>query len=375
MAAALLLPCVAVTTVALAQNQPPWSEDDAYETAAGDNLSVDAEAGVLVNDVDPDGDPLVAVLLDGPVSGGVANLSSDGSFEYEPPNGFVGLDSFTYQAYDGTVPGNVAAVEIAVLGTPVFSVFVDETAYRNALESLGLDATTESFEDDDLWGEVRSTIPGGNLTALSVDAMGVHWTGNNPVSEVTTSNGPPRTGLWAFYELPHGSYETGTDCQLPGNCTDGFVGATSPVLYGVGGWVKGISGSKIEFVLDGERVADFGDDSTVGTVHEFFGVVDPAGFRSFEVHELEGTIDDAKYIWADDFTFGTPAGITLSVLRGAAADEVVLQWLGGRPGFSVFGAADPSSVLHPANELGQTGGRVWNDTPPPGTFYYQVVAP
>jgi len=360
---------------AQAQNDPPVAQDDTYETAAADNLSVDAP-GVLDNDSDPDGDPLTAVLVDDPVSGGVANLSSDGSFEYEPPDGFIGVDNFTYQAFDGADFSEVATVEVTVTGAPQFAVFVDETAFLNAAAALGLDATVESYEDDDVWGGVRSTIPGGNYTAPSITSMGIRWTANNPVSQVTTSNGPARTGAWGFYTLPHGSYLTGIDCHLPGNCTDGFIGSSSPTLYAVGGWITAISGSKIEMFLDGTKHVDFGDGSIVGSGHQFFGVVDPAGFRSFEIHELEGTIDDAKYIWADDCTFGTPAGITLSVIPGPTPFDVTLQWLGGQPGFTVYGSPDPANVTDPVNELGQTPGRVWADVPPPGNvFFYRITAP
>ncbi|MCP3982071.1 MAG: hypothetical protein GY716_22425 [bacterium] len=361
---------------AAAQNEPPEAEDDLYATSPGDNLSVDFEDGVLVNDTDADDDPLTAILVDDPVSGGVANLFPDGSFEYEPPDGFVGTDSFTYRAFDGTDTSNLATVEVDVEGTPGFSVYVDETAFLNALAALGLDATVESFEDDVIWGGVRSTIVGGNFTAPFVDSLGVRWMGNNPDSEVTTSTGPPRSGQWGFYELPHGSYLTGVDCHLPGNCTDGFVGVSSPTLYAVGGWLEGFHGSKIRFVLDGDRIGNFGDDAIVGNIHEFFGVVDPAGFHSFEVQELEGTNDDAKYIWADDFTFGTPSGITLSALRGADPGDVVLQWLGGQPDFAVYRSADPATLLNPANELGQSSDRHWTDPLPPGQLlFYRVVIP
>ena len=219
----------------------PTAEDDFYETAADDNLSVD-DPGVLENDSDPDGDPLTAVLVDDPVSGGVANLFADGSFEYEPPDGYLGTDSFTYQAYDGSQFSNVATVSVAVTGTPQFATFLDETAFLDALAAQGFEATVESFEDDDVWGSVRSSIPGGSHTAPAISSMGIEWTGNNDTSEVTTSNGPSRTGQWGFYELPHGSYATGVDCHLPGNCTDGFIATSSPTLFGVGAWINGILG-------------------------------------------------------------------------------------------------------------------------------------
>ena len=74
------------------------------------------------------------------------------------------------------------------------------------------------------------------------------------------------------------------------------------------------------------------------------------------------------------FTFGTRAGISLSVLRGPGPLEVTLQWLGGQPGFSVFRSEDPATVLDPANELGQTSGRNWADVPPPGEiFFFRVT--
>jgi len=95
----------------------PVAEDDLYGTASGNNLSVDPP-GVLANDSDDDGDPLTAVLVSAPVSGGVVNVFDDGGFEYEPPAGFTGTDSFTYQAYDGNDLSNVATVEVTVSGTP-----------------------------------------------------------------------------------------------------------------------------------------------------------------------------------------------------------------------------------------------------------------
>jgi len=364
----------AVST-AQAQNNPPEAVDDAYETAAGDNLSVDAP-GVLDNDTDPDGNSLTAVLVDGPESGGVANLFSDGSFEYEPPGGFVGVDRFTYQAFDGTELSNVATVEVTVTGTPQFAVYLDEAAFLDALGALGLDATPEGFEDDQVWSSARSTVPDGTYTASSVTSLGIRWTANNDAGEITTGPGPARTGDWGFFTLPHGSYLTGVDCYLPGSCTDGFVGTSSPRLYGVGGWITAFFGSKIEIILDGSRVAGFGDNAGAGNSHKFFGVIDPDGFHSFEFHELEGTIEDAKYIWADDFRFGTPAGITLSLVPGPGPLELQLQWLGGQAAFAVYRSVDPVNLLDPTNKLGQTASRVWTDVPPPGSlFFYRVGSP
>jgi len=365
-----LVLCAGSTVAVVAA--PPIAFDDAYETTAANNLSVDAP-GVLENDTDADGDPLTAILVTDPVSGGVVNLFTDGSFEYEPPPAFLGLDSFTYRAFDGTDVSNIATVTVTVTGDPQLATYLDEAAFLADLTALGFDATVESFEEDAIWGTVRSTISGGSFTAPAITGMGVRWTSNNDTSEITTGNGPARSGSWGFYCLPHGNFATGVNCDLPGVCGDGFRGTTAVTLYGVGGWISGTFGSTIEITLDGVRIVDFGNDAGVGAAHKFFGVIDPGGFHSYEFQELEGKAEDQKFIFADDFTFGTPAGITLTALRGPGPSEVTLQWLGGQPTFSVFRSADPEDVALPINELGQTSGRVWADVPPPGSiFFFQV---
>lgn len=69
--------------------------------------------GVLANDVDAEGDAVTAVLVTGPANGALT-LNSDGSFTYRPALLFLGNDSFTYQASDGTATSNTATVTIAV---------------------------------------------------------------------------------------------------------------------------------------------------------------------------------------------------------------------------------------------------------------------
>src|SRR6185295_4426236 len=80
-------------------------------TDADRPLVVDAKDGVLAND--SDGDPLSAVLVDGPDHGKVA-LFADGAFLYTPDANYNGADSFSYVANDGTVDSNVATVSLTV---------------------------------------------------------------------------------------------------------------------------------------------------------------------------------------------------------------------------------------------------------------------
>lgn len=69
-----------------AVNRAPVARDDAYEARLGVPLAI-AAPGLLGNDEDADGDPLIAAL-DTDVGDGVLTLAADGSFEYllEPPD-------------------------------------------------------------------------------------------------------------------------------------------------------------------------------------------------------------------------------------------------------------------------------------------------
>ena len=90
----------------------PVAVVDSYGTAPDTSLSI-AAPGVLGNDHDPDGDPIVAELLTD-ASDGTLALVSDGSFDYAPDPGFLGTDTFTYRATDGTTSSAPTTVTIAV---------------------------------------------------------------------------------------------------------------------------------------------------------------------------------------------------------------------------------------------------------------------
>lgn len=96
-------------------NDPPTAADDSFVTTRNTPLTVTA-AGVLGNDTDIDGDALAAVLVAGPTNG-TLTLNSDGSFAYTPDAGFVGLDSFTYQAADAGGETSTATAGILVRPT------------------------------------------------------------------------------------------------------------------------------------------------------------------------------------------------------------------------------------------------------------------
>jgi VCBS repeat-containing protein len=100
-------------------NSPPVGVDDAFTT--DEDLSFTAVLGVddlLLNDSDPDGDPLTvnATPFSGPTNGTLV-LNSDGTFTYTPDADFNGTDSFVYEVSDGN--GGIAQATVTITVNPV----------------------------------------------------------------------------------------------------------------------------------------------------------------------------------------------------------------------------------------------------------------
>ena len=91
-------------------NNPPVANNDSASTNEDTPLTVAAAQGILAND---SGAPLTLITHTDPIHGTVT-LGTDGGFTYTPTTGYVGSDSYTYKANDGTSDSNVATVTIAV---------------------------------------------------------------------------------------------------------------------------------------------------------------------------------------------------------------------------------------------------------------------
>ena len=105
-----------LTTQCPSTNAAPVGAADAYGTTAGQALTVPAP-GVLGNDTDADQNPLTATGVTQPVNGAVT-LNTNGSFTYTPKVGFVGTDTFSYKASDGTATSAATTVTITVQAVP-----------------------------------------------------------------------------------------------------------------------------------------------------------------------------------------------------------------------------------------------------------------
>jgi len=72
-------------------------------------------AGVLANDIEPDGQALSATLVTPPTRGTLV-LNSNGTFTYTPAANYIGPDSFVYAASDGSFSSNATANIMVVVG-------------------------------------------------------------------------------------------------------------------------------------------------------------------------------------------------------------------------------------------------------------------
>jgi hypothetical protein len=80
-------------------NAPPVATDDVL--SARENTSVSAAAfKLLLNDSDPDADPLSVTAVSGSSAQGGTVLLASGTLTYSPPASYSGADSFTYTLAD-----------------------------------------------------------------------------------------------------------------------------------------------------------------------------------------------------------------------------------------------------------------------------------
>lgn len=180
-------------------------------------------------------------------------------------------------------------------GGPTIFACTDEAAFLDLLaQSSACTIVSEGFEDNPTWGTARfpTTQPG-------IISQGITWASNNGASGITTSNGAARTFSYGVFAQPHGIV-AGTPFTIQRDGFTGQIGA-GDIMIGVGGWIStNTPGAQVRFVIDGQDIV-FSNPS-VQSMHQFFGVINTAGFSAFEVYETEGRVEDLKLIFGDDFS-------------------------------------------------------------------------
>jgi VCBS repeat-containing protein len=158
-------------------NNTPLAGDSEYSMLQDQMLAVDAANGVLANAADPDGDSLTAQLVSGP-SNGTLTFNSDGSFTYTPNAGFIGTDSFQYDATDGISTSDPAPVTITV----------NEVIPENQSGSMPSAVAAADFNGDG-YADVAMADAGLNTVSVYLnDGSGNLAT--TPVSTIAVGNAP-----------------------------------------------------------------------------------------------------------------------------------------------------------------------------------------
>ena len=111
------------------------------------------------------------------VSHGSLTLNPNGGFSYTPTAGYVGPDSFTYQANDGTANSNTATVSLTVTATNTAPVAANDSYATPKNTTLtcapGVLANDTDAESNPLTAAVVTSVSHGSLTSTPTAASAI----------------------------------------------------------------------------------------------------------------------------------------------------------------------------------------------------------
>ncbi|MEM7476835.1 MAG: Ig-like domain-containing protein [Planctomycetota bacterium] len=143
----LMSEIVMAEIVVASVNDAPVAEDDTMETDEATAITF-APDSLLMNDMDLDGDTLVAEIAEAPQNGTLEE-DTDGNWTYTPDEGFVGMDSFSYHAMDGS---DSAAASVSIL---VHEVVQLPVANNEAYQATAGETLSVASEDGVLANDIE----------------------------------------------------------------------------------------------------------------------------------------------------------------------------------------------------------------------------
>ncbi|WP_427770702.1 retention module-containing protein [Comamonas thiooxydans] len=223
-------------------NPAPSAVDDTGTTDEDTTLNVDAQNGVLVNDVDPDGDTLTVSQVNGATAsvgtptagsnGGTFILNADGSYSFNPGNAFQYLatgqtatSSITYTVTDSEGGISTATLTITINGqtdappviTPEDSDGNVSAAHNSVLEGTG-NTVTGSVSVSAEAGIAGVTVGGKDITGASA-ASPVVITTDKGILSVTGYNAATGTITYAYQETGGADDHTAGDDSVQDHFT------------------------------------------------------------------------------------------------------------------------------------------------------------
>ena len=164
----------ATVTLTVPPARAPAANRDAYYVAPG-TVYTNAAPGVLTNDTDTNGDSLTAILISS-TTNGTLSFSTNGSFIYTPDAGFTGMDTFTYEAFDGGLYSSPATVYLTMAAsqTITFNDWANEgVADRNSTNEFATVSTNGATFT------LKINSAPGYIRALAANKLGVQGGINN----------------------------------------------------------------------------------------------------------------------------------------------------------------------------------------------------
>ncbi|WP_029586060.1 Ig-like domain-containing protein, partial [Bradyrhizobium sp. URHD0069] len=332
----------AVLTVTInGANDAPVAQGDVYSVTSGGVLHVvvgGTPDGVLANDTDVDS-AMSAVLNTGPAHG-TLTLNANGSFDYTPTAGYIGTDTFTYHANDGSASSNVVTVLIAVAAGASSGHIID---FGSAQDTA--DFSRATFDNSPATGGAWSVYMGGSQDTLTTAWN--HLNGTTSYFADTVPVGTPGnpndavTALFSVDQLESILSDT-TYRGLLQTYFDGSIGNSDAL---------DLSGSAWNAKVAGFGRADIAVAASNGAVIEYSAIVSgfDANLPDFFNTNLTGN-------GADNTIVGTINGETIGVnetnANGNGND--ILVGLGGDD--SLFGGAGSDLLLGGAGNDTLTGG-------------------
>ena len=155
-------------------NAPPNARPDSATAASG----VPKVVRLLVNDTDPDGDPLTVVSATVPPAQGTVQVNPDNTVTFTSAAGFTGTAVISYRISDGNGGTSNSTVSIAVSAAPVNAPpdATNDTAATPVDQPIDIPVlANDSDPDGDLLTVTSVSVPAGQGTATINPDGTVHY--------------------------------------------------------------------------------------------------------------------------------------------------------------------------------------------------------
>ncbi|MFD0894868.1 DUF11 domain-containing protein [Luteolibacter ambystomatis] len=355
-------PDVPGTTLSVSPKVTPIAFDDAYTLEGNTPLAVNAAAGVLANDSDPDGTQagLTAVGLDVTGTQGAVVLNADGSFTFTPNVGYSGTTSFKYLAHDPQ------GLDSLVTGTVTLTVTAPIWWVNSAAAGGGNGTYDLPFQ----------TVAAASTAHQANQKVFVYESGTAYTSGITLKNGAILIGEGDGITVNGITIAAGTAPTI--NNSGGTV-----VTLGTGNTIKGVILGTSNLALSGASYGTLTVSNTTinnsagaaislnggGGTLVFMSVTSGGGTNGVSLTSLTGgsvTINGGAISGASGAAFSISGGLETTTYNGtitqnnAAAAVSVINRNSGSPGAVSFGGAitASSSTATAINLTGNSNGTV-----------------